>query len=302
MKIQDWQVTMGKRTWDIRLAKHVVVAVLLVAIAVIVTKIFRNFPALQETNVYDVIGVLAILFAVIQFIDSRIQKREMNRIARTMSTRFIGLFPKNLVEIAEVIGKANQYVYIMADFVDYGHYSSPIAFGEYLNKIKQARDQKVMVRIICYDKQLADMETEEQFPDKDFKEECESRRFKKYFEIHSGVGKPCNAVQFRNLLGSRQAKFVEDLSEQGVEFAYFPERSDFFLWLEDDEEAIFAFKNIGNKQREFSFRTQDSTLIEQFRQIFDRRWQNSHRVYDKTMLQSPPTVLVKATVAPQPPA
>src|SRR5581483_4517333 len=286
MKIQDWQLTVGKRTWDIRLAKHVIVAVLLVVIAVIANRLLRISPVLQKTNIYDVLGILAILFAAIQFIDSRFQKQEMNLIARTMSTRFVGLFPKNLVEIADVIGKASKHVYIMSDFVDYGHYSSPIAFNEYLDKIKEARKQNVQVRIICYDKQLADRETEDQFPDKDFAEECESRRFKEYFKLHSGVQKPSDAISFRSLLGSRQAKFVADLSEQGVEFAYFPERSDFFLWLEDDEEAIFAFKNIGSKQREFSFRTQDSTLIEQFRQIFDRRWQNCNGPYDRTLAKT----------------
>lgn len=240
------------------------------------------------------LGVLAILFAGIQFIDSRFQKQEMNLIARTMSTRFVGLFPKNLVEIAEVIGKASRHIYIMADFVDYGHYSSPVAFNIYLDKIKEARKQNVKVRVICYGKQLADRETEDQFPDKNFAEECESRRFKTYFEIHSGVPKPCDAAQLRSLLASRQKKFVEDLSEQGVEFAYFPERSDFFLWLEDDEEAIFAFKNIGNTQREFSFRTQDSNLIEQFRVIFDRRWQNCNRVYDQTSLPLAPAAVAVA--------
>jgi hypothetical protein len=276
MRIENWQVTLGERTIDLLLLKYFFAAGMIFVLAIVFNRLSR-YGWLKDVG--DILAVLAILFAVIQFVDARLQKHEMNTIAKSMSTRFVGLFPKNLLEITEVLGKGTKYVYIMADFVDYGAYSFPLAFKAYLEKLKEARLQGATVRIICYDQQLSDQELAEQFSDQDFLQERTSRRFQNYFAINSGVPVPSSAGELRKLLADAQRSYILELSKLGVEFSYFPERAEFFLWLEDDEEAVFAFKSQGRKQREFSFRTQDTNLISQFRQIFDRRWRTSSKAH-----------------------
>ncbi|HEY2117214.1 MAG TPA: hypothetical protein VGJ51_19090 [Candidatus Angelobacter sp.] len=277
MWIQNWEITSGQRTFDLRFIKHALMAVFLVAVATGLHRLMgQRYPTADA-----VIALLAGLFAAIQFIDARLQKHEMDRIAKTMSTRYIGLFPKNLTEIAEVVGKAGRNVCIMTDFVSYGHYSFPAAFAKYLNKIKEASEREANVRIICYNRQLSEKEIEDQLPDREFGKERDSERFQGYFrKIYRGVSVPQTGAELRAFLAGCHKKYSYELQEKGVKLAYLSERCDFFLWLEDDEEAVFAFKNVGAKRREICFRTKDTNLIGQFRQIFERRWQTADCVYD----------------------
>jgi hypothetical protein len=73
-------------------------------------------------------------------------------------------------------------------------------------------------------------------------------------------------------LFKQQERSRDFLSTKGAKIDTFSEPAAFFLWLEDDEEAIFAFKNVGNSERGLSFKTQDANLIRQFKDIFERRW------------------------------
>ncbi len=100
----------------------------------------------------DVLVVIAIAFAIVQFLDGRQEERaldqqesrlatladqiqgqagEMKSIALSMSTRFAGPFPENLKEIVDLISKANRHLKVMVDFPGYGQYSAPEMHLEY---------------------------------------------------------------------------------------------------------------------------------------------------------------------------
>jgi hypothetical protein len=55
-----------------------------------------------------------------------------------------------------------------------------------------------------------------------------------------------------------------------IRYATFPFR--LFLWIEDEEEAVFAFEMYG-KNRTISFRTRDGNLIHTFGALFEHNWQ-----------------------------
>jgi hypothetical protein len=285
VRIEGWQLSARERTINLRILAYIIAALLVMVIAFLLNRLLGYMKSSIKDEIDEVLAILAILYAGIQFIDARLQKRETNQIAKSMSTRFVGVFPKNLTHITEVIAKGSKYIYIMADFADYGSYSSPQAFEDYLKKIKEALNKKVPVRIMCYHKKRADGELEKQFPDARFAEEKKSRIFIRYFDLHCGLGQCETAAQLREILNKRQSDLIRQLKDEGAEFRFFPERAEFFLWLEDDEEAVFAFKDIGKQQNEFSFRTLDATLIRQLKHVFHQRWKTSDQSYDK----APPT-------------
>lgn len=249
-----------------------------VAVTIIVgltwTPLRARYPWLPDLPAGELLAFLAISFAIVQFIDARRQEGAMTKIALSMSTRFIGPFPKNLKEIAEVVSKASRHVYAIVDFVGYGQYSAPEIYTMYLHALENALMRKVEIRIICYDSVAAGKDLLQQFPDDPEKFEGKRNQdiFRKYFEIHKGVDPPTDNAGLRAILKDRQEANATQLSAKGLKINFAPDSPAFFFWLEDDQEAVFAFKNVSQAERGLSFRTQDAHLVQQFRDIFDRRW------------------------------
>jgi hypothetical protein len=233
-----------------------------------------KYPKLPNWPAGEVLAFFAISFAIVQFIDARRQEHELAEIAGEMSTRFVGLFPKNLAEITEVVSKAKHHLYIIADFIGYGVYSDPEGHSRYLRALEEALGGDVGVQIISYNSVLASSESVQQFPDgpKMFAGKLKPRVFNRYFQKYKHVRRPKDNAGLRAILDETEEKCREDLCKKGLKPKYLHETAAFFLWLEDDEEAIFTFKNIGNNERGFSFRTRDANLVGQFSDIFERRW------------------------------
>src|SRR2546422_1043059 len=69
--------------------------------------------------------IVAIVFAVVQFVDSRLLKNEIKHVVQSMSTEYIAEFPWNIEEIDRVISNAKKELDIMVDAAAYGQYSRP---------------------------------------------------------------------------------------------------------------------------------------------------------------------------------
>jgi hypothetical protein len=236
-----------------------------------------------------VLAVLAISFAVVQFTDARRQetalerrKRDLGTIALSMSTRFIGPFPGNLKEINTLTSRADRSLKVIVDFPGYGQYSAPDLRLAYVHQLEVARSsRKANIQIICYKSSLADVERREQFPDDPqvFKNR-DLTLWTKFFESRGSTSTPpADFAGLRGLLTRNDQDTVKRLSDEGVQWRFHPEKAAFFVWLRDDAEAIFTFKNIGKKDVGLSFLTSDANLIRQFVEIFDRRWDKAEPNY-----------------------
>ena len=238
-------------------------------IALVYTLLRRRYLWLPQFSPTDVLAVLAIAFAIVQFMDAKRQEREITAIEGSVSTRFVGLFPKNLRHIREVISQADRYVYVMVDFIGYGQYSAPDEHQKYLAALQTAIRNNLDVKVICYTAILGEEERKQQFPDPPA--QFEGIRNKKIFEAFCATNKisPCPATNaaLREALERRDA-LVRPVSNT----KYLDEAAAFFVWLEDDEDAVFTFKNLGNRELGLSFRTQDANLIRQFKEIFNETW------------------------------
>jgi hypothetical protein len=246
---------------------HLLIALVATALIGLAWKVLQVvFPRLHDLPVETILAFIAISFAIVQFLDARTEESELRKIEGSMSTRFIGLFPKNLAEITKVISKAEKHICIIVDYVGYGQYSDPTNFGKYFDALK-AQAKVRDVKLLIYSDTLAKDESEKQFPDDEnkFKEEAHTDHAKKYFEE---TGKcPTNFTELRSMLLLHNKKRLAELVETKAKAKELSDSPAFFLWLADDEEAVFAFKNIGS-QRGYSFRTWDARLVKQFRNYF----------------------------------
>lgn len=137
---------------------------------------------LEQDRLFDgvtvTLALLAIGFAVWQFKDSqelrsRMQAfdKEMRSVADQMTTKFAGFFPKNLTEINQVIGKAENRLDVMSDFVGYGHYSAPRQFDKYFRRLLDMPSKNIQVRMLVYTRKEAERMHENQFVCSDFKQQ-----------------------------------------------------------------------------------------------------------------------------------
>jgi hypothetical protein len=217
------------------------------------------------------LAMIAILFAVVQFVDARLQERKMTLIAQSMTTRFIGLFPKNMKEITDVLNGADAHLDVMVDFVGYGHYSNPQGFDSYFNDLLSKRP-KADFRMIIYGEGPAATSQTSQF---DFDHEKTSQRFNAFFrQVHSGRKVPSTPQEFDSALNDYQNEYKKRLCDKGVEIRTINHSLLFFLWLEDNEQAVFSFQNTGEREREISTRTSDANLIAPLHEIFVNTWNN----------------------------
>jgi hypothetical protein len=270
----------------IRLAMALPITLALVGILRLLDPYTKNVRWLSTWGTPEYLAFVAIVFAIVQFLDARQEEheaerltRELNRLAERMSTQVIGLFPENLLQITNLIRSAKTHVHVIVDFAGYGQYSAPKTYTEYLNALKKAAgNRNIEMRLICYDSILGDRERKLQFP-KDppavFEGLKDRNKFNTFFE-NLGIAedkRPKSNEDLRKALQAHETDCMDDLGKcvqhsEGLQRRFLSEPVTLFLWLIDKQEAVFTFKNLEKQDRAYSIRTRDGWLIEQFDQYF----------------------------------
>ncbi len=224
---------------------------------------------------------------------------DMQSIASSMSTHYLGMFPKNMDDICEVISKTDRTLDIQVDLVAYGHYSNPEGFQRYVERIEKIAKitPHPVIRLLVYSDETAQAGRKCQFGGPDgFTKEKESERFRRYFrELYKCANPPETYDEFVDFMAKQQREWRSRLGQyQAVEIRYatFPFR--LFLWMEDEEEAVFAFEMYG-KNRTISFRTKDGNLIHTFGSVFAQNWNDcAPKVALAESERKPPQSLTRA--------
>lgn len=231
-----------------------------------------------QNSIDRILASIAIIFACVQFVDSRRQRHRMNEIAKSMSTRFVGVFPKNMGDVIEVVGKSSQSVDIMIDICAYGHYSYPEFFMEYSHALESlsAKGEGVTVRMIVYDQARAAQDQDDVFYNVPgfFEREVTSKRFEKFFKLNRGWTEPTTEEGLKEVLFSEQAIHQDNLRRKGVEIRTISETMLLFMWLSDRQEAVFSFRS-EKGERELSFRTRDGNLLVTMGDVFEQVWRKA---------------------------
>jgi hypothetical protein len=229
-----------------------------------------------------VLAVVAVAFALKQFLDAReargqldVTHEQLRKLQETQSTKYVGFFPKNLRDITEVVLKAERALDILVDVGTYGHYSNPDGFQRYFQALSDRCNRGVKIRLIYYAQELDDAGYILEFPKEDFESERSSTRFKRFFDFYPGLVKPKTWEEMKAILQEKERRHHTELQDLAVEMRTRTkpfQRSPLSIWVEDGEEAVFSFQNTGPDERDFSFRTRDKTLIEEFQKYFRNFW------------------------------
>ena len=94
------------------------------------------------------LATFALVFAGVQYRDSKDQIDNLQFILASIPTICIGRFPGHVAKIAEIVKTARSSIDIMADCVDYGSFFDPEAHQALFKAIRQAALDNVQVRLL----------------------------------------------------------------------------------------------------------------------------------------------------------
>lgn len=229
------------------------------------------------------LAVSAIVFAIWQFRDARAAESTMSAISQQLTTRFVGIFPKNLEEINDNIKHTDYFLDIMVDFVGYGHYSAPEEFDTYFRKLEDLRSvNKIPIRMLIYTRKKGGDVHDSQFKEAQFKEAYRTRDKKlvAFAEKWNKGQIPASKPEFDELLFRKQRDYIKELSERGVLIRATDDDLPFYLWNLDDQVAVFSFLNEDIPgAREVSFWTRDRSLVvDTFKVRFCKLWNTAGNI------------------------
>ena len=237
-----------------------------------------------------VLAVVAIVFACIQYGDSRKQLNQsagqlegskkqlekLEQITSAIQTSYVGEFPRNMDRIMDVVKQVSERseLDIMTDFAGYAIYSRYDAYQAYSAALVRDRQKDVTVKMLVYDEKLAETALRTQFKEKDFVEE-QGKNFRGFFASHPPV--PANYDEFVARLLELQEHAIVEMCDNGIDIRRVPpsQKYLFFLWANNGPEAVFAFRNETAKNRELSFFTVDRSLTEVFTTVFNNTWDSA---------------------------
>jgi hypothetical protein len=228
-----------------------------------------------------IIGLRAFYF---QSRDAKIQNTRLEVLAREMSTRYTGTFPKHLNGMVELVEHAHKNLRIMVDWVDYGSFSNPDMHQRLHGAImKRLRGQfPIHVQIILLGVDQMPFSRSSPFYGKTFEQLTEDSEYNacvdSYHKYHHLAEAPTNIEEVRQMLLDAHERFQYELIDAGADIRKFRPRGNealdwdapgVFFWLEDDEAAVFLLSIGGNEQRGVAFRTRDANLLKIFSAAFN---------------------------------
>lgn len=215
------------------------------------------------------------------FLDGRRQRAKMEQIAEGTSTRFIGQFPKHLVDLTALADHAHHEILIMTDCIDYGSFFAPEVHRDFVRSIENARSpvRKVSVRILICGSP-ADFTRASEFHGVKWTDLCQDKKFQKHFD-HYVETYPGDSLflkteaGFSRALAEAQVSFEKRFGRLAVDIGKLPsEHTDLFLWIADSDHAVFLFPpDVGARMPGLAFQTRDSRLISKnFIPMFEQKW------------------------------
>jgi len=114
----------------------------------------------DTTKILTIIGLLLTLVALGFSID---QYKKAKELTDSISTRYIGEFPKHLSDINKMIDKAEKEIIIFQDVIGYGIFSQPKEFHKFMTTLVQKNAIPITIKVCIYTSKLYEETREYQF-------------------------------------------------------------------------------------------------------------------------------------------
>lgn len=186
------------------------------------------------------------------------------------STLYVGTFPNNMKEIISLIDSTEKELFLAIDFPSYGCYSDPSLNEEYKNSLRKlVKNKKVNLKMVVYNSEKAKEASSEQFEGAYWSFFENSHQLGVFNEFHGGRENPSDFNELIKLFLELDSEFVKSLKSIGFEgFKLTNKDLPAYIWISDNDKAIFSFYNLQGIHSEVSFFTKDRNLIKVLKTIF----------------------------------
>jgi hypothetical protein len=200
---------------------------------------------------------------------------KLAEITRSVSTKFVGRFPGNVSDILDLSLNVRQSIDIIVDSAGYGHYSSPSLYYDYRECLCNHASQQRKVRMLIHTHEVYQAYRELVYPENEWTGIQTSDRFKNFFHTHRHtMPEPLTWQAFQNRLATVQEDHLEHFLNVPMEIRVIvAPPPQVILWLSDEKEAVFSF--LRSTHNEVTFRTSDSALLDEFKLIFQKAYDNA---------------------------
>jgi len=230
-------------------------------------------------------------------------------IGNALSTRYVGSFPGYLIQIKNLVRQSKSDLRIMCDFVGHGSFSDFSKWDEIQRELAQAlkgkdsgRDEwenrregrKLSLKVLCTSastqRNLLGLQHRVFKNDEDWQLMIAERAYQAIAELVLNFEIPPNKVNGHSprLIDQTRDEFIDRLIEQedqirsrlergGADIKVVSTALPFYLWIQDEAEAVFAFpthseassgENIASVATAFS--TRDQGIVKSLILTFDR--------------------------------
>lgn len=235
--------------------------------------------AVAEWRNADTIAVLvaagALALGVYHEKQLRITLTELANVQRTLSTRYLGPFPRFLPAIAQEIQRAQERVDIFCDYPAYGFYSDGRSAREYRHALEAKASESVVIDLTCLNADLRHRYEREQYSDAIWTSimasPFEKRKAEEFIRSRSNTDAiACTRDAFIEALDDVDTAFLRDVFMRRAREIQLD--IPLYFWIVDERVAIFAVPTSPETKgwEEYGFVTSDFRLIQAFLEMRNR--------------------------------
>ncbi|MEK6375723.1 MAG: hypothetical protein AABO58_23845 [Acidobacteriota bacterium] len=277
-------------TWTSKIQRWITVpagaGLILGVLLVLFIESLTSHARAVEWRILEIVGLLLALGTLIY---DKIQDRhqettqeclqttleQLTKLQQSLSTRYLGQFPRFVDNIAEELEKAQTSIHIMCDMPAYGAFNAQRGCLRYKQVLQRKASEGISIELTCLDAKTRRKHEDEQFSEKVWarwqNDEQQKQRVVKFLAARR-TPKPENADRetFVKALDELDFIFLKDVFPQtpyevSIEIPI-------YLWIIDGTSAIFALPSSTDKDEwdEYGFITSDERLIKAFQDMRTR--------------------------------
>jgi hypothetical protein len=252
------------------------------------------------------ITVIALVLSALQFAYAAWSTQQINRIADSISTQYVDVFPNNMPDIISLINRTQKNLTVITDVAAYGHFSSPDNSTEYIRALNDLNNSKkgVQIQILYYEPTKGAHKLAEQFASEisDWKAFTDGSAYLNYSKYHQGNLPQDAESLYRQIIqaGEKLRTNLQGINSR-TKVTTTSDDLQIFMWIRDGEEAMFSLHNYGPNTREDSFKTIDKRFITRLKAIADEEFKKAGGVpLPQPQPSNTPQNGGEAGVSPQP--
>ncbi|MCI0602341.1 hypothetical protein L0156_04945 [bacterium] len=226
-----------------------------------------------------VTALLVWVLPIIMLVVAVYEIRRVEEIARNLTTRFVGQFPTFMPELTQAIGRAHHTILVACDIPAYGIYSDHRQYIRYREQLQLRMSDGVQVQMLVYSEERVRKLATLQFNDlsiddlKNPKHDA-NRNFQSFLRWSARKSDDFQNIKDLILALEQEQKNALANEFRAVDVTQCTETMPLYLWIIDDDTAVFAIPNFGEKGDKKMGRaagciTRDGKLIAQLKSIFN---------------------------------